>query len=93
MIFAGAIFSLAIHVNQSSKNTNIPGKCHKKCTESYYLHFQWVMDYNIDFPDSLVTERKVGKLTSEGAILALITVILALMSLRLSSSYLNLPRF
>ena len=21
---------------------------------------QWVMDYNIDFPDSLVTERKVG---------------------------------
>ena len=20
---------------------------------------QWVMDYNIDFPDSLVTERKV----------------------------------
>ena len=94
MIFAGAIFSLAIHVNQSSKNTNIPGKCHKKCTESYY--FQWVMDYNIDFPDSLVTERKVGKLTSEGAILALISVILALMSLRLSSSNLNfalLPRF
>ena len=25
-----------------------------------HIVVQWVMDYNIDFPDSLVTERKVG---------------------------------
>ena len=64
MIYTGAIFPLAIHVNQGSKNTNIPGEGHKKCTASHfntYYTFQWVMDYNIDFPDSLVTERKVGK--------------------------------